>query len=75
MNAQLLAQARRLSIKERIELVETIWDDIAADDAIPPPTQAQRAELDRRLVDHADRPDDIAPWSDVKATTLARIGR
>ena len=40
---------RTLSIGERMQLVEDIWDSIAADQATLPLTDEQRAELDRRL--------------------------
>ena len=40
---------RTLSIGERMQLVEDIWDSIAADQAALPLTDEQRAELDRRL--------------------------
>ena len=39
----------KLPIKERIRLVEDIWDSIAADQLALDLTQAQKAELDRRL--------------------------
>ena len=40
---------RTLSIDERMQLVEDIWDSIAADQAALPLTAEQRVELDRRL--------------------------
>jgi len=75
MNAQLLDQARQLSIDEQLELVEALWDDIADRNAIPPLTDAQRAELDRRLVEHEANADDVIGWKDVKAAALSRIGK
>lgn len=75
MNTQLLDQARRLSVEEQLELVEALWDDIAKRNAAPQPTDAQKAELDRRLADHEANPDDVVPWSEVKASALAHIGR
>lgn len=39
----------RLSVEERLELVEDLWDSIAEEDAATSLTDAQRAELDRRL--------------------------
>jgi putative addiction module component (TIGR02574 family) len=58
----------RLSVEERITLVEEIWDSIALDSATLPLTDAQRAELDRRLAEHEANPDDVVPWADVKAS-------
>jgi putative addiction module component (TIGR02574 family) len=75
MNSQLLQQASELDVDEQIELVEAIWDGIVSRDAAPPLTLAQKAELDRRLADHLANPEDVVPWSEVKAAALAKIGR
>ncbi len=40
---------RTLSIGERMQLVEDLWDSIAADQVALPLTDEQRVELDRRL--------------------------
>ncbi|MEX2198410.1 MAG: addiction module protein [Burkholderiales bacterium] len=60
----------RLSVEERIALVEEIWDSIAE---ATPLTQAQRRELDRRLQDHEANPDDAVSWEVVKASMAARL--
>lgn len=75
MNTHLLDQARQLSVQDQLELVTVLWDDIAKRDVIPPPTDAQKAELDRRLADHEANPDDVVPWDEVRTSALARIGR
>ena len=38
-----------LSIGEKLQLVDDIWDSIAADQTALPLTDEQRVELDRRL--------------------------
>ncbi len=73
MNTQLLQQASALDIDEQIELVEAIWDGIVSRDAAPSLTAAQKTELDRRLADHLANPNDVIPWSEVKAAALAKI--
>lgn len=40
---------RELPIEQRMQLVEDLWDSIAADQSALPLTDWQRAELDRRL--------------------------
>lgn len=75
MNSQLLSQARQLSVKDQLELAEALWDGIAERNAVPAPTDAQKAELDRRLADHVANPDDVVPWSEVKTSALAHIGK
>ncbi|MDP1633349.1 MAG: addiction module protein [Gallionellaceae bacterium] len=67
MNTQLLEQACKLDINEQIDLVEAIWDGIASRGEAPPLTDAQKAELDRRLADRLANPDDVIPWNEVKA--------
>lgn len=73
MNTQLLEQAKVLAIDEQIELVEAIWDGIVSRNAVPPLTEMQKAELDCRLADYLANPDDVVPWSEVKAAALAKI--
>jgi len=73
MNTQLLQQARVLAVDERIELVEAGWDSIVSRGAAPSLTATQKTKLDRRLTDHLANPDDVVPWSAVKAEALAKI--
>jgi putative addiction module component (TIGR02574 family) len=57
----------RLAVEDRLDLVEQIWDSIAADNPSLPLTDHQRAELDRRISDHDTNPDDVVSWEDLKA--------
>lgn len=75
MNTQILEQARQLSVRDQLELVEALWNDIAERNALPPPTPAQLAELDRRLAAHEADPDDVVSWDEVKASAMAQLGR
>ena len=63
----------RLSVEERLALVEDLWDSIAEESAATSLTDAQRAELDRRLADHDANPNDVVPWDEVKASITARL--
>ena len=44
-----MASILKLPIEDRIRLVEDIWDSIAADQLALDLTEAQKAELDKRL--------------------------
>jgi putative addiction module component (TIGR02574 family) len=65
-----LPEILKLSVAERIQLVEDIWDSIAAEPDAFPLTEEQRAELDRRLADAEANPGVGTPWSEVKARLL-----
>ena len=61
---------RALSIAERLQLVEDVWDSIATeqpDATALPLTAAERAELDRRLDAHRNDPAAALPWAEVRA--------
>ncbi len=63
----------RLGIEERLVLVEELWDSIAADSSAVPLTEAQRTELDRRIVEHEANPHDVVPWEEVKTSITERL--
>lgn len=49
MQTELAEEAKKLSIPERILLVEEIWDTIAEENQAFELTEAQQREIDRRL--------------------------
>ena len=57
---------RSLSIAERLQLVEEIWDSIAQDADVLPLTPEQTAELDRRWAEHERDPSSAIPWEKVR---------
>ena len=62
----------RLSVAERILLVEEIWDSIAEEVNSSELTPAQKDELDRRLAAMESDPQAGSPWEEVKARLLSR---
>ena len=63
----------RLGIEERLTLVEELCDSIATDSSAVPLTEAQRAELDRRIAEHEATPDDVVPWDEIKTSITERL--
>jgi putative addiction module component (TIGR02574 family) len=55
-----------LSVPERIQLVEDIWDSIAELPEEAGLTAEQKAELDRRLDAYHRNPDEGSPWGMVR---------
>lgn len=61
---------RDLSVPERVALVERIWDSIVEDEASFLLTDAQKAELDRRLLQRDPSGSRGSGWVDVKRRIL-----
>jgi putative addiction module component (TIGR02574 family) len=70
MSTELAEQIKKLSVNERILLVEEIWDSIAADDESFELTQAQKAELERRIEADKLNPNEGRTWEEIKAESL-----
>lgn len=61
-----LTDILQMSVAERIQLAEDVWDSIAAVPEAIPLTDAERQELDRRLELYARNPDEGIPWDELK---------
>jgi putative addiction module component (TIGR02574 family) len=55
-----------LSIAERIQLAEDLWDSISEQQEQPPLSQVQQQELDRRLEHYRKNPLNSSSWEEVK---------
>jgi len=62
----LLDEIRKLSVVEGIQLVEDVWDSIAAEGEEFPVRDSHRAELARRRREHRQSPVDVVPWEEVR---------
>lgn len=73
MKNLLLQQVAELAVEDQLALVEAIWDGIVYNDAAPPPTEEQKAELDKLIAEHDANPDDVFSWDEVEAAAIARM--
>ncbi len=74
MNSQ-LAPILGLSVTERLEIVNVIWESIANDHAELPVPDWQIAEVERRSAEMDANPNLGIPWEDVKKRVLNRDDR
>lgn len=63
----------RLTVEQRVALAQAIWDSIATEPHPPLLTDTQRQELERRVAQDEASPDEVIPWEQVEAQTLARL--
>ena len=61
-----------LSIQERLDLIEELWDSVDQHD-VPPPSPALLAELDRRAIEAERDPQAGKPWHEVRDTLHKRL--
>jgi len=66
MNKITTANLLQLSVSERIQLVEDLWDSIVLVPESVQLTEAQKQELDRRLDAYHKNPDTGSPWELVR---------
>ena len=57
---------RKLTVPERLELVESLWESIAADADQLLLTDRQAAELDHRLAVHDANPGEGVSWNELR---------
>jgi putative addiction module component (TIGR02574 family) len=62
-----LAEILKLPAEERIRLVELIWASLVADPSALTLSEAHRAVLDERLLEHERNPDDVATRAEILA--------
>jgi len=56
----------KLSVNERIHLVQTIWDSIATDTELSEISEEHKKILDERIEAHKNNPNDVVSWDEVK---------
>ena len=64
-----------LSVSEKLQLVEDLWDDIASASASVPVYEWQKEELARRKQNFINNPDSGRSWEEAQRRIRSRYGR
>jgi putative addiction module component (TIGR02574 family) len=64
MNNALLAQAKKLPVSERLELISALWDTLDSDEL--PVTREEREVLEARMADMEANPSAEESWAEAK---------
>jgi len=69
----LLADASRLPVPDRIQLIEALWDTLPADH-LTPLSDEWIAEIQRRSAEYDSGSVRTVPWEQIRADALRRAG-
>ncbi len=69
MNTQ-VADILELSVAEKIQIVEDIWDSISQNPEQLPVSEAEKQELDKRLKNYKQNPNEGIEWETLKKNLL-----
>lgn len=72
MSEIVLDDVRKLSVEERLKLIEGIWGTITVEDTEIPLSAEDQVKLSRRYEDYLQTPDEGSSWEEVKARIQAR---
>lgn len=73
-HSPLPADLLKLSPAERIQLAEDLWESVAAHpESVPPLTEDECREIDRRLAEHAAAPETAVDWADVRKRLWTKL--
>ena len=64
-----------LSLSEKLQLVEDLWDDIASTPEEVPVHDWQKAELTRRKQNLLSNPSSALSWQEIQQRIRSRYGR
>jgi len=70
---KVLADASRLPVVDRVQLIEALWDTLPPD-SLPPLTDAWVAEIRRRSAEYDSGSVQTMPWEQIRADALRRAG-
>jgi putative addiction module component (TIGR02574 family) len=66
MRAIDIPEINKLSIPEKILLVEDLWDNIASDESVVPVPQSHIEELDRRFERYESAPENLLSLEELR---------
>lgn len=67
-------QALKLTPEQRVDLIGMIWDSLA-DDELPPISEAEKNELDRRHAEYLKDPAIAVDWEESQRRVDAELSR
>ncbi len=73
MNTNIMSEIMQLSVNERLQLVEDIWESIHNQPEELTLTDAEKEILDKRLDEFQKHPEQTVSWEEVKKNILSAV--
>jgi putative addiction module component (TIGR02574 family) len=64
---------KKLSVTDRISVIEDIWESILTSEAQYPIPDEQKRELDIRLKENTENPDQAKSWDEVRKNIKTQL--
>lgn len=71
--ADVFANASQLPVRDRLQLIEELWDSVPAE-ALPPISDEWRAEINKRSAEFDAGTVQPIPWEQIRTDALRRAG-
>ncbi len=65
-----VSEILQLSVAERVQIVEDIWDSIGKNPADLPLSESEKLELDKRIESYRQNPNEGIEWETLKKNLL-----
>ncbi|OGU37563.1 MAG: hypothetical protein A2068_13590 [Ignavibacteria bacterium GWB2_35_6b] len=73
INSNVLEYIKKLSVAERVLIIEDIWDSIVSSNKDLPITDEQKKELDSRLEAYHKNPNEGKSWKEIRDNLEFRL--
>lgn len=67
-----VAEILKLSVEDKLRLVELLWESLSATPALVPLADAHRTAIDEALAEHRENPDDVMTFDQVLSEVRTR---
>ena len=72
LSPKIIDEIKNLNVQKKLEIVEDIWQSIFKSGENLPVSAAHKKDLDKRLKNYKDNPDDGSTWEEVKKRIVSK---
>jgi putative addiction module component (TIGR02574 family) len=73
VNPKVIDEIKNLNVLDKLEIVEDIWQSIVTSNEKLPVSSLHKKDLDQRLKEYQNNPDDGSTWEEAKKRIDSKI--